>query len=105
MAIEKSRSPLPGMPTASSVDWDDGDPLVSRKPANDNLRVPLPLFPEPATLTVAEAIQTTHDSSVRTIRGKVVTVAYGVAASIAVISWIFLIGASLLEGATWALDW
>jgi hypothetical protein len=101
MAIAKSRSPLPKVPTANSVDWDAGDPLASCKPANDNLEALLPLYPQPETLTVGDR---RTSNSTRTLKGKIVTVAYGVAASIAVISWIYLIGASLLSAATWALD-
>ena len=100
MPIETSYSPLPKLPGSIAVGWEAGDPITSCIAANDN---DPPWFPNPTTMTLADAVETDGSRS-RNLKGKILVVAYAVAASIAVISWICLIGASLLGGATWVLD-
>jgi hypothetical protein len=77
-----------------------GQSLNLCNPANDNIKGPWPLipFPEGTPSTVADAIQP------RTLKGIVALVAYGIVASIATISWFYLIGMTLLGAVEWALE-
>ena len=97
MLSEKGHLALPKLPGAGG---EAGDPLASCNAANDN---DPPWFPNPTNMTIAEAVET-GDGPSQNLRGKILVLAYAVAAIIAVISWICLIGASLLGGATWVLD-
>jgi hypothetical protein len=88
-------------------DWKAGNPSDFCNPANDNLRGPWPLipFPEGTPSTVADTIQTTTsiNTSPRTLKGNVALVAYGIVASIVMISWVYLIGMTLLGAVKWGL--
>jgi len=84
-----------------------GNPSDFCNPANDNLKGPWPLIPfsEDAPSTGADAIQATTsiNTSPRTLKGNVALVAYGIVASIAMISWVCLIGMTLLGAVKWGL--
>jgi hypothetical protein len=85
------------LPGCTLADGETGKQLV---PANDNVEAKLSLFSEPTT--IADAFETASNS--RNLRGKIVMVACGIAASVGAIAWVYLVGTSLVEAAIWMLD-
>jgi len=89
-------------------DWKTPNPSDFCSPANDNLKEPWPLiaFPGDTPSTVASDVQTTTSikTSRRTLSRTIIMVAYGIVVSIAMLSWVYLIGMTLIRAGKWALN-
>lgn len=101
MLVDKSHSPTLQGP----MDWTATNLAGLRLPANDNSTGPWPLFPFPEdTMTVAETSQTgSINVRSRTLQENISLIAFVTVASLAMISWVFVLGMALIKAVEWGL--